>query len=202
MLNEAAWFSWEPALAKPALSHLNLPYFREALEGSLECFLVFACVFYPVRPERPQETRQRRRLHWLKSCIKTVPAGADANVGGTPLFGVVVVCNASKRHLSSKVCQTTSMVDWKTLLPTVVEACDNCSSPQSHSQRRRNFLRGETEWVGGGGEMKAVWWRKERWEWQKKKKTERHRAAVLFFPQPSVLSRFSSGSTFAKHARF
>lgn len=75
-----------------------------------------------------------------------------------------------KRHLSSKVCQTTSMADWKTLFPTVVEACDNCSSPRLRLARRRNFFRGEMERVGGGGEMKAVWWRKERWEREKDRK--------------------------------
>lgn len=131
---KAAWFSREPALAKPALSYLNLPYFRETLEGSLACFLISALVFYLARPERPQETRQRRRLRRLKSCIQTIPAGADTNVGGTPLFVVVVVCNASKRHLSSKVCQTTSMEHWKTLFPTVVEACAVTARLLSHTR--------------------------------------------------------------------
>lgn len=133
-LKKAVWFSEEPALAKTALIHLNLPYFWEALDGSLACFLILVLIFYLVRPERPQETRQRRRLCRLKPCVQTVPAGADFNVGGTPLFVVVVVCNASKRHLSSKVCQTTSRENWKTLFPTDV-AYTTTAHLLSHTHR-------------------------------------------------------------------
>lgn len=96
-----------------------------------------------------------------------------------------------KRHLLSKVCQSASMVDWKTIFPTADEACDNCSAPRSRSQRRRNFLRGETERVGSGGEMKAVWWRKGRWKQEKDRKALSSCSRFFFFFFPSTLSVFT-----------
>lgn len=193
-LKKAAWFSWEPALAKPALSHLNLPYFWEALEGSLACFLISARIFYLVRPERPQETRQRRRLRRLNSCVQTVPAGADSNVGGTLLFVVVVVCNASKRHLSSKVCQTTSREDWKTLFPTVVEACVTTAHLLNHTRRyATTFFREKQNGLGMKKKWRQLGGRKD----ESEKKTERHRAAVLFSPvNPQSFYAFPQGAHF------
>lgn len=70
--------------AKHTVCYRHLAYFHSTLRNKPPPLALRTILL--VQSQRPQETCQRRRLHWLKPRSQTDPGSTDANVGGTFFF--------------------------------------------------------------------------------------------------------------------
>lgn len=144
----------------------HLPYFDSTLRNRPPPLAVHTILL--VQSQRPQESCQRRRLHWLKPRSQTDPGSEDASVGGTFFFS----CLFFEPSIGAfrKVCQTTSVALWNSCLQRCGGRAHTSGFSDSlesvkrmtlvlllalNSQRHGLFWRADEEMEG---------WVEERWE--------------------------------------